>query len=172
MPRLLIRLVFVLFAAAFVSMIVVANRGEGERIWGFLRSIPSGDKLGHLGLVGALSLLLNLALDRRRASGSGNGIMLGSLVLLVIMTLEEASQAFVPCRSFDLVDGLANLVGVFCGEGLVRMSPSRQTAIDLSQDRNAVLVRAMQNPPFRQQPNRSKLAAPPTPPRGVSGRQP
>ena len=126
MSRLLLRLAFAFFATAFVSIIVVANRGEGEPFRGFLRSIPCGDKLGHLGLVGTLCFILNLALDRRRASASGNGIMLGSLVLLVLMTLEEASQAFIPCRSFDLFDGLANVVGVFCGEGLLRMLPSRR----------------------------------------------
>ena len=125
MPRLLIRLAFLLFATGFVSILVIANRGHADLFWQFVGKIPCGDKLGHLGLVGTLCFLLNLALDRRRAFPGGNGILLGSLLLLVFMTLEEASQAFIPCRSFDLVDGLANLVGVFCGEGLVRMLPVR-----------------------------------------------
>lgn len=126
MSRLLIRLAFLLFAAGFVSILVIADRGDADLFWNVVGKIPCGDKLGHLGLVGTLSFLLNLALDRRRAFASGDGILLGSLVLLVFMTLEEFSQAFIPCRSFDLLDGLANLVGVFCGEGLVRMLPSRR----------------------------------------------
>jgi hypothetical protein len=126
MPRLFILTLFALFSSAFVTIIVIANRGGGEQLWGFLASIPCGDKLGHLGLVGTLSFLLNLVLDGRRASASGDGMMLGSLVLLLFMTLEEASQAFLPHRSFDLIDGLANVIGVFCGEGLVRMLPPRR----------------------------------------------
>ncbi len=124
MARLLLLLVFALFTIAFVSILVIANRGGGERLWGFLASIPCGDKLGHLGLVGSRCFLLNLALDRRRAPGRRGGMMPGSLILLVLMTLEEGSQAFLAYRSFDLLDGLANIVGIICGEGLVRMLPA------------------------------------------------
>lgn len=125
MPRLLIRLAFLIFAAGFISILVIANRGHADLFWQFVGKIPCGDKLGHLGLVGTLGFLLNLVLDRRRAFPGGNGLMLGSLLVLVFMTLEEASQAFISCRSFDLVDGLANVVGIFCAEGLLRMLPSR-----------------------------------------------
>jgi hypothetical protein len=126
MPRLLLLLVFALFTIAFVSILVIANHGGGEQLWGFLASIPCGDKLGHLGLVGTLSFLLNLVLDGRRAPGRRGGMMPGSLILLVLMTLEEGSQAFLAYRSFDLLDGLANIVGIICGEGLVRMLPDRR----------------------------------------------
>jgi VanZ family protein len=44
------------------------------------------------------------------------------------MMLEEASQFFIPARSFDAFDALANLIGVLCGEGLVRMLPARRHA--------------------------------------------
>ena len=125
MPRLLIRLAFLLFATGFVSILVIANRGHADHFWEFVGKVPCGDKLGHLGMVGTLGFLLNLVLDRRRAFAGGNGLMLGSLLVLAFMTLEEASQACIPCRSFDLVDGLANVVGVFCAEGLLRMLPSR-----------------------------------------------
>jgi VanZ family protein len=53
-------------------------------------------------------------------------MMPGSLILLVLMTLEEGSQSFLAYRSFDLLDGLANIVGIICGEGLVRMLPARR----------------------------------------------
>jgi hypothetical protein len=125
MPRLLLRITFVLFTTAFLSIIVIANRGHADLFWGLVGSVPCGDKLGHLGLVGTLSFLLNLLLEGRPAPGRWSPMMLGSLLLLVFMTLEEASQAFIPHRSFDLVDGLANIIGVFCGEGLVRMLPGR-----------------------------------------------
>ena len=125
-PRLLLCLTFVLFTTAFLSIIVIADRGHADLFWQVVGRVPCGDKLGHLGLVGTLSFLLNLLLEGRPAPGRFGKMMLGSLMLLVFMTLEETSQAFIPHRSFDLLDGLANLVGVFCGEGLVRMLPARR----------------------------------------------
>ncbi len=126
MHRLLLRITFVLFTTAFLSIIVIADRGHADLFWNLVGRVPCGDKLGHLGLVGTLSFLLNLLLEGRRAPGRWSPMMLGSLLLLVFMTLEEASQAFIPHRSFDLLDGLANIIGVFCGEGLVRMLPVRR----------------------------------------------
>ena len=114
-----IRHAFVLFASAFVSLIVLADRGRIGVIWELVAMVPLGDKLGHLGLVGTLTVLLNLTLKRRKAGP----LMLGSVFVLVGMMLEEGSQYFIPARSFDGFDALANLVGVLCGEGLVRMLP-------------------------------------------------
>ena len=126
---MLIRLAFILFTSAFVSLVVLADRGEIGKIWEFIAYIPFGDKLGHLGLVGTLTVLSNLQLKRRKAGP----LMLGSLIVLVAMMLEEGSQYFFPARSFDGYDALANLVGVLCGEGLVRMLPRRLTRQDQPQ---------------------------------------
>ena len=123
MPRLFLRLVFVLFTTGFVSLIVVADRGGAGHLWDFVGKLPCGDKLGHLVLVGTLSLLLNLLLEGRRAPGHRPRLLPGSAFLLVVMLLEEGSQAFIPHRSCDPLDGLANVIGILCGEGLVRMLP-------------------------------------------------
>ena len=64
---MLIRLAFVLFTSAFVSLIVLADRGQIGMIWEYVAKVPLGDKLGHLGLVGTLTVLLNLTLKRRKA---------------------------------------------------------------------------------------------------------
>jgi hypothetical protein len=109
------RIVFVCYAGFLAGVIYLANHGGG-RLWSFLTDIPGGDKLGHLGLVSTLTLLLNLALRGRRAPGKLSRIMLGSLLAATIMTLEELSQAMIPSRSLDLFDGLANLAGVALGE--------------------------------------------------------
>lgn len=114
---MLLRLAFALFFAAFVSIIVIADHGMAGSLWRFVGTIPFGDKLGHVVLVGTLTVLLNLNLKRR----SCGLLMLGSVIVLAGMTLEECSQIFFPQCSFDGFDALANLVGVICGEGLVRM---------------------------------------------------
>jgi hypothetical protein len=123
---MLLRLAFFLFAAAFVSIIVLADRGMAGALWSFVGGVPFGDKLGHLGLVGTLTVLFNLNLNRRPCGV----LMLGSVIVLAGMTLEEGSQAFFPTRSFDGFDTLANVIGVLCGEGLVRMLPRRVTRPD------------------------------------------
>lgn len=127
MPRPFLRLAFVLFTSGFISLIILADSGHAGGLWSFIASIPGGDKLGHLVLVGTLSVLLNLLLENRRAPFPCNRIMLGSLILIIATTLEEASQAWIPHRNFDLFDALANIVGALCGEGLLRMLPRRHT---------------------------------------------
>lgn len=106
------------FIAFLLAVVVIANRGEGNQWWPFLSSIPYGDKAGHVGLFGTLSLLCNLAFPNRRPSRLPSWITKTSLVLLTIVTLEEISQAFLPARSLDLFDWLADLLGIACGQAL------------------------------------------------------
>jgi hypothetical protein len=110
----------VLFAGIFVGIVVIANRGEGARWWGFLESVPYGDKLGHFGLLGTFSLLLNLALRGRRLTRAVPWVMLGSVLLAVAITAEECSQALLATRTFDLADLAANFAGIAAGEVVVR----------------------------------------------------
>lgn len=114
-----IRLSFLLYAAAFAAIILITDKAGGS-MWSFVHAVPGGDKAGHLGLVGTLSLLANLALRGRRAPRPLSGIMLGTLLVALVMSLEECSQAFFPSRSLDLLDGLANLAGAALGDILAR----------------------------------------------------
>ena len=114
------RLLLLCYALGLGGIIYLANHGGGS-LWNFITDLPFGDKLGHIGLVGTLSLLLNIVLGGRRAPGKFSRIMLGSLVVAIVMTLEECSQAFFPARSLDLLDGIANLAGVAAGECLARL---------------------------------------------------
>ncbi len=106
------------FAAFFVSIIVIANRGEGANWWPFVERLPMGDKIGHLGLVGALSLLFNFAFRLRQPNWLPQRFTPVSLVLFVLLTSEELSQAFIPSRTCDPFDWLADLLGIACGQWL------------------------------------------------------
>ena len=106
---------FILF---LLAVVVIANRGEGNHWWPFLSRIPYGDKAGHVGLFGALSLLCNLAFPNRRPNRLPAFITKTTLVLLIIISLEELSQAFLPTRSLDLFDWLADLLGLALGQTL------------------------------------------------------
>lgn len=104
------------FIAFIVTVIVIANRGDGAAWWGFIGRIPYGDKVGHLGLIGTLSLLCNLAFSTRTPTGRFAFMTRTTLVLLVLLTLEEVSQAFIPTRSCDIFDWLADLAGLALGQ--------------------------------------------------------
>ena len=119
-----LRLALVCYGILFAGIILAADRGH---VWHFVTDLPLGDKLGHLGLVGTLSLLLNLTLRGRRAPRPFSGIMLGTLLVATGMTLEETSQAFFPSRTLDLFDGLANLAGAAVGELIARFLLRRRT---------------------------------------------
>ncbi|MBL9171930.1 MAG: VanZ family protein [Verrucomicrobiales bacterium] len=114
--RILVRGATVAFVLFFIAVIVVADRGEGDRWWAFLMRIPGGDKLGHVGLVGMLSLLCNLAFPGRRRFRLPAGMSVTTAVLLTLLTLEEIAQAFLPHRTCDPGDWLADLVGLAAGQ--------------------------------------------------------
>jgi polysaccharide biosynthesis protein VpsQ len=106
----------VLFAAFIVTIIRIADSGDGDRWWGFVNDMPFGDKLGHLVLMTLLSLLFNLAFPPRRTDGYRRALTTTTLVLLILTTGEEISQAFNPHRTCDLIDWLANVAGLWLGQ--------------------------------------------------------
>ncbi len=122
-----LRLALICYGIMFVGIVLSADRG-GKHFWDFLNAIPLGDKLGHLCLVGTFSLLANLALKGRRAPGRLSWMMLGTLVIATLMTLEESSQAFFPTRTLDGLDELANLSGAALGEVAARFLLRRKVA--------------------------------------------
>lgn len=116
MKRHLICLAAVAFIVFFITIVRIADRGEGDQWWAFINHIPYGDKVGHLGLVGTLALLCNLAMPPRPGTRLTRFITLATLVLLVLLSLEELSQAFIPTRTCDFFDWLADLAGLALGQ--------------------------------------------------------
>lgn len=104
---------FILF---MLMIVTIANRGEGDRWWSFIHGIPYGDKLGHVGLMGTLCLLCNLAFPPRLLRFLPSFITRVTFILFVLVTLEELSQAFIPTRSCDPLDWLANITGLALGQ--------------------------------------------------------
>jgi VanZ family protein len=77
-----------------------------------LYDFPNGDKLGHFLLYGILSLLLNLAFLSRPSVNPARTIWTVSLVLSILIGLEEWSQSLFDSRTMDIVDLLASYAGV------------------------------------------------------------
>ncbi len=105
----------VAFIGFFIWIIIIADRGNGTPWWSFIDQIPYGDKVAHLGLVGALSLLCNLAFTRTNST-QRRFITRTTWVLFILLSLEELSQGFIPHRHLDLFDWLADLAGLGIGQ--------------------------------------------------------
>jgi len=104
---------FILF---LIAAVIIANTGNGHHFWSFIHQIPGGDKLGHIGLFFTLSFLSNLAFPSRIFGPRPFLISLTTLVLFTIVSLEEISQAFIPTRSCDIIDWLADVIGLGTGQ--------------------------------------------------------
>lgn len=70
--------------------------------------------------MGFFSFLLNLALNARTVSAWKFNYLLGSLIVLTVVTLEEFSQIFIRGRTFDLTDLVADFLGIFLFGELAR----------------------------------------------------
>jgi hypothetical protein len=103
---------FAIFLCLCAGIVVSADRGKLDAALGWIHSIPFFDKVGHILLIGILAFLLNYALAGRRLGP----LQLGGLIIAVLMTLEEYSQAWFPVRSCSLADLAANYTGVLCAE--------------------------------------------------------
>jgi polysaccharide biosynthesis protein VpsQ len=104
-----------LFAAFIAAIVVLAGSGYRASMFGFVDVIPYGDKLGHLGLMGTLSLLVSWSLYPRTLRLGRASLPLGVLLVLLVTTLEECSQRWFPARSFSLLDLACNVVGIVVG---------------------------------------------------------
>lgn len=105
------------FVIFFIWIVVIADRGNGTPWWSFIIDrIPCGDKVGHLGLIGMMSFLCNLAFPSRKSGFLPRFITLTTLILLVLLSMEELSQGFIKTRHLDFYDWLADLSGLALGQ--------------------------------------------------------
>jgi VanZ family protein len=79
-----------------------------------MASIPHLDKVLHFALMGLLAWVANIALGHHRLRLGSLRVLTGSLVILLIVAAEEASQAWFPARSCDWRDLVADLLGIVC----------------------------------------------------------
>ncbi|MEP2777082.1 MAG: VanZ family protein [Luteolibacter sp.] len=116
MKRTLIRVAAVAFILFIISAVVIADRGEGDNWWAFIHDIPYGDKFGHVGLMGTLCFLCNLAFPCQSFKIPTDLVTPATLAVFILVSLEELSQAFIPNRSCDWLDWLADIIGIFLGQ--------------------------------------------------------
>jgi hypothetical protein len=123
--RMKILLVVYILILAFI--IFLADRKGTRYMLNFVGNIPYGDKLGHFLLMGGFSFLLNLVLDARNFRLWKFNYLLGSLIVFVVVTIEEFSQIWVSGRTFDWSDLVFDFLGIFLFGELARFICQRKT---------------------------------------------
>ena len=102
-----------LFFLLIVAIIVMADVEQFPDFIKRLYQFPNGDKAGHFILLGILSFLLNeSALTLFPKPNPARLVLTISLLLAIVIGLEEWSQALFPARTMSLTDLLASYTGV------------------------------------------------------------
>jgi len=103
----------------FGALVYAADRGALPEALYQIYSIPGGDKLGHFVIVAVLAYALNRAFSGRMVRLNENNFLLGSVLVALIVTLEETSQLFFPARTFSLLDLGSDFLGLWLVSWLI-----------------------------------------------------
>ena len=109
------------------GVIFCADSGALRGLFRWINSVPFGDKVGHVFLIGIMAHLLNRALAGRCLRVSKTRWQMGGLIVAVLMTIEEFTQIWIPSRTFDWGDLLANYAGVIVAEWLARRAAAQSS---------------------------------------------
>ncbi|MBU2883098.1 VanZ family protein [Psychrosphaera sp. B3R10] len=94
-------------------LIYQKDLGISNGIINYVAAWPNGDKVGHFFLFGFLSFCAVLATNFKKASNSRYvPIYLASLVVCIIVILEECSHLLFKTRTFEIADIMANILGI------------------------------------------------------------
>lgn len=117
-----IKILFVIYILILAGIIILANMRETQYLFRPIRRLPYGDKIGHFFVMGLFSFVTNLVLQARTIQLWKIRYLLGSLVVLALVTIEEFSQLFIRGRSFDWTDLIADGAGVLVFGEIARLT--------------------------------------------------
>lgn len=109
--QFLFKITALLFTVFIGFVIYSANAGNDLFVFR-IKMFPYGDKFAHATLMGLLTFLLNLAMNGKTIKWRNQKWLLMSLLMIPLVTIEEFSQIFLDNKSFDLLDLLANYIGI------------------------------------------------------------
>ena len=107
--RILLPLSFFIFISFIIFLADTADHNFAFRLIGH---IPYGDKVMHAFLYGVMALLLNYGLNFKSKKILGFNMQLGAIIVLTFAGLEEITQYWLPSRTCDVFDFVADTVGV------------------------------------------------------------
>ena len=101
------------YVAVLGLVIWCADHAETQFVFAWLQRLPLGDKLGHFLIFGGLAVTANYTLHQRTFLMGGRPYLTGSALAFCFAACEECSQLFIPGRTFDFGDLLADAVGIW-----------------------------------------------------------
>ena len=108
-----IMVVFLVTFLGFIAWVIyLANTAQPSLFFDLVASIPYGDKIGHFCLFGLLSLAANFAFKLKKIALGSFNVYLGSAVVCLFVVMEELSQYFIPNRTLDIIDLVADFFGI------------------------------------------------------------
>lgn len=113
-----VAVVAVCFFMFILWVVYLANTGDNSIFFDFIGAIPYGDKFGHAGLFGFLTLLSVIAFKFRSFRIRRFRIYYGACLVLLFVVAEELSQIFIASRTFDFVDLASDVVGIVTATAL------------------------------------------------------
>lgn len=102
----------IILGVILIFIVIVANLGLGPAVFPFIYLIPGLDKAGHFILMGVLSFLINSVMSASRVNIFSVDLLKGSLIVIVIATIEEFSQLFLKFRAFSILDLFFDYSGI------------------------------------------------------------
>ncbi|MEN8135525.1 MAG: VanZ family protein [Thermodesulfobacteriota bacterium] len=90
----------------------MANMGQSSLFFDLVKAIPYGDKIGHVLLFGFLTLGINISTRFKCAELGHVRIYMGTALVSLFVLAEELSQSFVISRTFDVMDLIADAIGI------------------------------------------------------------
>jgi VanZ family protein len=102
------------YTAALLILLLLADFGALRPLGTLVNSVPTLDKFLHFLMYGGMALLANAALTRRPRWSLIGAIATGSIIVIIVSTIEEYSNSFTPCRTWSLSDLAANYLGIGC----------------------------------------------------------
>jgi len=103
-------IVAVIYLCILLAIMAIANLGLLPV--STLERIPAYDTFGHFFLYGTASALSHLACNRRKFRLFRWQLPLGPVLFSIFAVAEELLQAFIPNRSFSLIDLTADFCGI------------------------------------------------------------
>lgn len=113
------------FSLFLLRIIYLADTGQQNILFALAKSLPYGDKIGHVAIFGFFTAIVNFALKFQSANIGRARIYSGTLFIAMFALLEEMSQYFMSTRSFDLLDLIADSTGVIVATLICRFAERR-----------------------------------------------
>ncbi len=100
------------FFCFILWILYLANTGQQSLFFDLLLGVPYGDKISHLCLFGLLTLAANISFKFKTIQYLNRRMYLGTLLVTIFVIIEELSQYFIPSRTLDIYDFMADIIGI------------------------------------------------------------